>query len=282
MCSLNGTLRIYELVGDEESVQTVLEQPKSTGKTIMLRVFRANPAEHIQPHYETFEVPSEPGMTVLSALLRAKETLDHSLAIRFSCRMAACGSCGMKINGVPKLACSTQISEYANKTITVEPLDNNPLIRDLVTDFTDFFAKHDSVKPFLIRRNLQEQETSDSEYVQSPSQLDDFLQFSNCIKCGLCNAACPTMMTDHLYTGPQALAQAYRYIADSRDEGVAERVKAIDHSHGIWRCHFPAACTFVCPKGVDPALAIQRLRKVVVSASARNRRGSPLLKKEKA
>jgi succinate dehydrogenase / fumarate reductase iron-sulfur subunit len=263
-------------------MQSALDQSKSVGKTVTLRVLRGNTAQSIKPHYDTFEIDSEPGMTVLSALLRAKETLDHSIAIRFSCRMAACGSCAMKINGIPKLACSTQVSDYANKPITLEPLDNNPLIRDLVTDLTDFFAKHNSVKPFLIRRNLQEQETSDSEYVQSPDQLDDFLQFSYCIKCGLCNAACPTMMTDHLYTGPQALAQAYRYIADSRDEGVAERVKAIDHSHGIWRCHFPAACTFVCPKGVDPALAIQRLRKVVVSRAIRNRKGSPLLKSQKS
>jgi len=258
-------------------MQSVLEQSKSVGKTVTIRIFRGNPARKVQPHYDTFEVGSEPGMTVLSALLRVKESFDHSIAIRFSCRMAACGSCGMKINGVPKLACATQISDYADKPITVDPLDNNPLIRDLVTDFTEFFAKHDSVKPYLVRRNLQEQETYGSEYVQSPNQLDDFLQFSYCIKCGLCNAACPTMMTDHLYTGPQALAQAYRYIADSRDEGVTERVKAIDHSHGVWRCHFPAACTFVCPKGVDPALAIQRLRRVVLSRSTQSRKGSPLL-----
>ena len=261
-------------------MQTVLEQSKSIGQTVTLKILRCNPAQNIRRHYQTFEIQSESGMTVLGALLRAKETVDHSLAIRFSCRMAACGSCGMKINGVPKLACSTQISEYAGKMITVEPLDNNTLIRDLVTDFADFFEKHDSIKPYLIRRDLQEQDTSGSEYAQSPSQLDDFLQFSYCIKCGLCNAACPTMMTDHLYTGPQALAQAYRYIADSRDEGVAERVKAIDHSHGIWRCHFPAACTFVCPKGVDPALAIQRLKKVVVSASALKKKGSPLKSKK--
>jgi len=262
-------------------MQTALEQPKPSEKTVALKVFRANPALQLKPHFQTFEIPYEPGMTVLSALLRAKENEDHSLAIRFSCRMAACGSCGMKINGVPRLACSTQLTELHEGTITVEPLDNNPLIRDLVTDFTDFFRKHDSVKPYLIRRNLEEQDTSASEYEQSPTELDGFLQFSYCIKCGLCNAACPTMMTDSSYTGPQALAQAFRYIADSRDEGVVERVKAIDHAHGIWRCHFPAACTFVCPKGVDPALAIQKLRRTVLSPWAHRKKGTPLKPQQK-
>jgi succinate dehydrogenase / fumarate reductase iron-sulfur subunit len=263
-------------------MQTVLEGARETpvGKTVTLRILRANPTQRLKQYFQTFEIPIEPGMTVLSALLRAKETVDHSLAIRFSCRMAACGSCGMKINGIPKLACSTQISELAEGTITVEPLDNNPLIRDLVTDFDNFFQKHESVKPFLIRRDLREQESSDSEYEQSPSELDDFLQFSSCIKCGLCNAACPTMKTDHLFTGPQALAQAYRYVADSRDEGIAERAEAVDHSHGVWRCHFPAACTFVCPKGVDPALAIQRLKRVVLFPSARRKKGSRLKSKK--
>jgi succinate dehydrogenase / fumarate reductase iron-sulfur subunit len=257
-----------------------LERPEATGM-LTLRILRGNPSAHLARHLQVFKIPSEPGMTVLSALLRVKETIDHSVAIRFSCRMAACGSCGMKINGVPKLACSTQVSDFPDGAITVEPLDNYPLIRDLVTDFTDFFTKHNSVKPFLIRRDVQEQENYESEYVQSSNQLDDFIQFSYCIKCGLCNAACPTMMTDSLYTGPQALGQAYRYIADSRDEGAAERLKAIDHAHGVWRCHFPAACTFVCPKGVDPALAIQRLRRAVVSPSTSKRKGSPLLKRQK-
>lgn len=217
-------------------------------------------------------------MTVLNALIYAKENLDHSIAIRFSCRMAACGSCGMKINGLPKLACYTQASDYDSGAITVEPLDNYPLVRDLVTDFHNFFEKHKSIKPFLIRGNVIEQDDFTAEYVQSQREVDDFLQFSYCIKCGLCNAACPTSTTDSLFTGPQALGQAYRYIADSRDEGVVERVKAVDHSHGVWRCHYPAACSFVCPKGVDPALAIQRLKRVVVSRAAHKKKGAPILK----
>jgi succinate dehydrogenase / fumarate reductase iron-sulfur subunit len=234
------------------------------GRRIHLRVRRANPAIGPKEDFSLFEIPFEHGMTILSALLYAKERLDHSIAIRYSCRMACCGSCGMRINGVPKLACYTQVAEYGNKTITVEPLDHYPLIRDLVTDFDGFFKVHRSIHPFLIRRDRQEQDTSESEYEQSAGELDDFLQFSYCIKCGLCNAACPTVATDPLFTGPQALAQAYRYSADSRDEGQIERIDTIDTEHGVWRCHFAGACSFVCPKGVDPALGIQHLRRLTM------------------
>lgn len=254
-----------------------LQQQAQSQPTVTLKVLRANSAQQLQRRYQTFQVPFEPGMTVLSALLYAKEKLDHSIAIRFSCRMASCGSCGMKINGFPKLACYTQVTELGGGTVTVEPLDHYPLVRDLVTDFHGFFSKHQSVKPYMIRRDTSEQDTSETEYVQSPRELEDYLQFSYCIKCGLCNAACPTLAADPEFIGPQALAQAYRYVADSRDEGSQERASMLDTAHGIWRCHFAGACTFVCPKGVDPALAIQRLRRIVIAPS--KRRGAPLLVK---
>jgi succinate dehydrogenase / fumarate reductase iron-sulfur subunit len=246
---------------------------------IYLRVLRANPAQHLQAHYETYQIPAVPGMTVLAALLHAKEQIDHSLAIRFSCRMASCGSCGMKINGVPRLACYTQVSDFGKSPITVEPLDHYPLLRDLVTDFHGFFSMHRSVRPFLVRHQITEQETFESEYAQSQRELDGFLQFSYCIKCGLCNSACPTVATDPLFTGPQALGQAYRYAADSRDEGGPARLSVVDREHGVWRCHFAGACSYVCPKGVDPALAIQRLRRLVVTPSRVKRAGSPLMPK---
>lgn len=252
------------------------DTPKSNGN-ITIRVLRANPAQQLKPRYQTYQIPAEPGMTVLGALLYAKEKLDHSIAIRFSCRMASCGSCGMKINGLPRLACYTQVSELGDAPIIVEPLSHYPLVRDLVTDFDQFFSMHHNIKPFLVRQDRSEQDTSETEYVQSPRELDDFLQFSYCIKCGLCNAACPTLTTDPEFIGPQALGQAYRYVADSRDEGTKDRVKVLDTSQGIWRCHFAGACSFVCPKGVDPALAIQRLRRVVVSTP--KRRAAPLLGK---
>ncbi len=247
--------------------------------SITLRVLRANPAQQPERRFQTFQVPPEPGMTVLSAPVYVKERLDHSIAIRFSCRMASCGSCGMKVNGIPRLACYTQVAEFGNSAISVEPLDHYPLVRDLVTDFQGFFSAHQSVMPFLVRKDILEQETWESEYEQSQHELDDFLQFSYCIKCGLCNAACPTVATDPLFTGPQALGQAYRYLADSRDEAGSERLNVLDHEHGVWRCHFAGACSFVCPKGVDPALAIQRLRRLVVTRSVSRRVGARLMPK---
>jgi len=255
-----------------------MNQTLQTSKIVKLKVFRSNnDGPHKKPTYQEFDIPYEPGMTVLSALLYAKEHVDHSIAIRYSCRMACCGSCGMMINDTPKLACYTQVTELPNRAITVRPLTHYPLIRDLVTDFDGFFQKHVSVRPFMVRRDVTEQETSQSEYEQSAEELDDFLQFSGCIKCGLCNAACPTAANDDSFIGPQALGQAYRYVADSRDEGGTERLKLVDQAHGVWRCHFAGSCSFVCPKGVDPALAIQRLRALIVAKSSVKRPGSPLL-----
>lgn len=247
-------------------------------KKFKLAVLRENPATGTGPTYQEFEIPAEPGMTILSALLYAKEKFDHSIAIRCSCRMASCGSCGMIINNVPRLACYTQVNEFRTSTIKVRPLDHYPLVRDLVTEFDGFFSKHESVNPYLVRVNKTEQESSRSEYRQNSKELDEFLQFSYCIKCGLCNAACPTMANDSSFIGPQALGQAYRYVADSRDEGAMERFRAVDREHGIWRCHLAGSCSFVCPKGVDPALAIQRMRRMILSkASFERKSGAPIM-----
>ena len=216
-------------------------------------------------------------MTVLSALLYAKEHFDHSIAIRYSCRMASCGSCGMEINGIPRLACYTQITELPNATIRVGPLEHYPLVRDLVTNFTGFFEKHRSVSPFILRSDQGIVGAPASEYAQSPKELEEFLQFSYCIKCGLCNAACPTLANDSKFIGPQALGQAYRYISDSRDQGAPQRLATIDNQHGIWRCHFAGSCSFVCPKGVDPALAIQKLRRLTLAKPGAARAGTKLM-----
>jgi len=248
-------------------------------KTVTLNVLRTNPARSVRPHYQVYQIPLEPGMTVLSALLYAKERLDHSLAIRFSCRMA---SCGMKINGLPRLACYTQAKDLGDEPITVEPLEHYPVVRDLVTNFHCFFAKHESIRPYLMRHDIAQQESSESEYYQSPRELENFLQFSYCIKCGLCNAACPTLASDANFIGPQALGQAYRYLADSRDQGSSDRLRIVDHEHGIWRCHFAGSCSYVCPKGVDPALGIQRLRRLVIFKPVAGRKAAPLLPKHAA
>jgi succinate dehydrogenase iron-sulfur subunit len=239
---------------------------------IFLRVFRANSLKgDSSHHFDTFEIPVQRWTTVLDALVYAKSYQDSSIGIRYSCRMASCGSCGMKINGIPRLACYTKVSELAgsrsNRTISCEPLSNFPHMRDLVTDFSQFFSHHKDMEPYIHNENanIKEEEKNIlkkklSEFKQTPEDVDKYLQFSYCIKCGLCYSACPTASADLKFPGPQALSQMYRYIADNRDEVVKERLDIVDNKHGVWRCHFPASCSVVCPKGVDPALGIQLLR----------------------
>lgn len=235
---------------------------------ITLKVYRENRSQKTGSHYDTFEVPYKKWTTVLDALLYVKSYIDPSVAIRYSCRMASCGSCGMKINGIPKLACYTKISELETSTIECEPLSNFPIIRDLVTDFSQFFNHHKDMQPYLQAKDNLETDTNKGtfSFYQSPEDVDKYLQFSYCIKCGLCYSACPTVGTDLKFPGPQALAQQYRYFADTRDES-KNRLDIVDDRHGIWRCHFAGSCSKVCPKGVDPALGIQLLRSYVLGIS---------------
>ena len=239
----------------EEKASTVLSSPG----VITLRIARSNPGADHGTRYDEYRVPVEAWTTVLDAILDVKKHFDHSVAVRYSCRQATCGSCGMVINGRPRLACFTKVSELGSGVVTVEPMHNFPVIRDLAVRFDRLFETHRKVKPYLVRDDADQQPGAGG-LLQTPEELERFIQVSNCIKCGLCNSACPTMATDSSFVGPQALAQAYRYVADSRDSGKDGRLKIIDESHGIWRCHFAGSCSQVCPKGVDPAMGIQLLR----------------------
>lgn len=232
---------------------------------LRLRILRFDPLVDAKPRLAEYSVPRREGMTVLDALLYAKHHVDHSISLRYSCRQASCGSCGMKINGRPRLACYTQVDELGGDVVQAEPMDNFGIIRDLVTDLESFFEKHKSVVPRLVRLDEGEQESPSSEYLMKPEELSRVLQFTYCIKCGLCTSSCPTVGTDSKFPGPQALAQAYRYTADVRDQGGDERLEKLDTLHGVWRCHFAGSCSHVCPKGVDPALGIQLLKKHVMS-----------------
>ena len=250
--------------------------------TILVKVLRANRIRGDSVHYDTFDIPVQRWSTVLDALLYAKSYLDSSIGIRYSCRMASCGSCGMKINGIPRLACYTKISELEGNTIVCEPLSNFPHIRDLVTDFKQFFEHHKDMKPYIQNENALTSDMKLSEYKQLPEDVDKYLQFSYCIKCGLCYSACPSVGTDTKFPGPQALAQAYRYFADSRDTATKERLDTVDNRHGIWRCHFAGSCSVVCPKGVDPALGIQLLKRHLMSNSKNQKRIAELQDRSKS
>lgn len=258
-----------KLEGDKKKESRI----KSNREAIQLRVYRKNPKQSKSSHFDEFTVPVQRWTTVLDALLHAKGYLDNSIAIRYSCRMASCGSCGMKINGIPRLACYTKVSEINENVITCEPLPNFPIIRDLVGDFSDFFQHHSSMEPFIHNQNADIVDKNNlTEFIQSPEDVENYLQFSYCIKCGLCYSACPSVASDTKFPGPQALAQAYRYVADNRDDATRSRMNIVDNKHGIWRCHFAGSCSVVCPKGVDPALGIQLLRGHLVSFSKNDKK----------
>lgn len=228
-------------------------------KEITFNVLRYNPETDDKPRMQEYKVPYTKGLTVLDGLLWIKEHLDPTLSWRSSCRMGVCGSCGMFINGLPRLACTNQVAHLGTDRIEVKPLPNYDIIRDLVPDLEGFFDKHRSAKPFIIRKEVEELNNPTGEFFQSPDELINYMQFAYCIKCGLCLSACPTVATDDKFMGPQALSQAWRYMADSRDEGAEERQNVFS-VHGAFNCHFAGACSDVCPKGVDPGFAIQQLK----------------------
>ncbi len=247
---------------------------------VIFRIQRYDPEQDSAPHFQEFMVPSRRGMTVLDGLLYIKENLDSTLTFRASCRMAVCGSCGMLVNNYPHLACHTQIEEFQADRLTLKPLPNHPIIKDLVSDLSSFFDKHRSIKPYIIRSDTEEMESPTREYAQLPDELKEFLQFTYCVKCGACVSACPISASDELFLGPQALAQCYRYCADNRDAGEKERLPIAGAGHGVWNCHFAAACSEACPKGLDPALAIQLLKKRLASKAlglSKKRQPSPIV-----
>ena len=225
---------------------------------IKLQVARYRPEQESKVTFDEYEVPCQKDWVVLDGLNHVKDRIDGSLAYRWSCRMGVCGSCGMMVNGEPKLTCATFLSDYGEGPVRIEPLRNFPVIRDLIVDIGDFMRKLVTVKPWIIRD--EEKPVSEGEYRQTPQQLEDFKQYSMCITCMLCYSACPVYGLDPNFIGPAAIALAQRYNLDSRDEGAAERVAVLSEHAGIWGCTFVGECTKVCPKHVDPAGAIQRYK----------------------
>lgn len=222
--------------------------------TTILEVARFHPERDSEPTFQSFEVPLRRDWTILDALNHIKDNLDGSLAFRWSCRMGICGSCGMMINGIAKLVCETLLMNYAPGPLRVQPLDHFPVIRDLVIDMDDFLAKLSRIRPWIVGKDKIEPER---EYLQTPEQLETYKQFSMCINCALCFAACPVYGLDPAYAGPAIIALALRYNLDSRDQGETERTDILSQQDGIWDCTAIGECSVVCPKHVDPSLAIQ-------------------------
>lgn len=225
---------------------------------IVMEVSRYRPEIESAPTFQAYEVPLTREWAVLDGLTYIKDHLDGTLSFRWSCRMGICGSSGMTINGDPKLACATFLADYLPGPVRVEPMRNFPVIRDLVVDISDFMAKLPSVKPWLVRHD--EPPVEDGEYRQTPAELDAFKQFSMCINCMLCYSACPVYALDPDFLGPAAIALGQRYNLDSRDQGAADRRDVLAAADGAWACTLVGECSTACPKGVDPAGAIQRYK----------------------
>lgn len=228
-----------------------------TQNSMKVRVTRYRPEQDDKPWDQSFDVPYTHDSSVLEALNYIKDNLEPSISYRWSCRMAICGSCGFMVNGVPKLGCKTFLREYVDVgEVHIAALANFPIERDLVADISGFVEKLETVKPYVIRE--EEKPLSEGEYLQTPEQLQKFKQFSQCINCGLCYAACPQFGRNPEFLGPAALALAFRYNQDSRDEGNSERMPFLNSEEGVWSCTFVGYCSEVCPKHVDPAAAINQ------------------------
>jgi fumarate reductase iron-sulfur subunit len=226
----------------------------SSTRTIIIECLRFDPASDSEPREQAYRVPFTDDMSVLEGLQYIKDTIDGSLTFRWSCRMAICGSCGMMLNGRPALACETFLRDFRPGPVRIEPLSHFPIIRDLVIDQADFLAKLESIKPYLIP--AEDKSVADGTYLQTPGQMDDYYQFSQCINCLLCYAACPQYGLNRAFTGPGALALLHRYNEDSRDAGTAERMPIVNAEDGAWGCTLVGYCSEVCPKAVDPARAV--------------------------
>jgi fumarate reductase iron-sulfur subunit len=223
---------------------------------IEIQVLRYRPEEEDKPVWQSYFVPFTDDMSVLQGLQYIKDELDGTLSFRWSCRMAICGSCGMMVDGKPKLSCQTFLRDLLPGPVRVEALAHFPIERDLVVSVSEFVGKLESIRPYIIPK--EKRELSQGEYLQTPHQMEQFEQFSSCINCMLCYAACPQFGLNPDFTGPGVLALLHRYNADSRDGGRDERMKIVNTEEGVWGCTAVGYCSEVCPKGVDPANAVNQ------------------------
>ncbi|MDO4776789.1 MAG: succinate dehydrogenase/fumarate reductase iron-sulfur subunit [Cardiobacteriaceae bacterium] len=230
---------------------------------IRLEVMRYRPGVDEKPWPQPFDIEWTQDMSILDALALIKDDFEPELAYRWSCRMEVCGSCGMVVNGEPKLACSTFVREYAEVgKITIGALDQFPIEKDLVVDADPFIEKLESVKPYIINKNPRP--LSQGEYRQTPAELAKFKQYTMCINCMLCYQACPQVGINAEFLGPAVTALAHRYNLDNRDTAKKDRFAVMNNENGIWPCTFVGYCSEVCPKHVDPAGAIQQAKAAAV------------------
>ena len=220
-------------------------------------ITRFDPDKDQVPKTQEYTIPVRPDWKVLDALNYIKDEVDGTVSHRWSCRMAVCGSCGMMVNGEPRLTCKDPLRQYGD-TVTVAPLANFPVVRDLVIEMDGFMEKLTSVKPWILR--AKELAVEAGPMRQSPAQLEEFKQFSMCINCMLCYAACPVVANEPEFLGPAAIALGHRYNVDSRDEGAGVRNQIFRGEGTVFSCSYANECSEVCPKHVDPAAAVNQAK----------------------
>ncbi|MGH8735756.1 MAG: succinate dehydrogenase iron-sulfur subunit [Burkholderiales bacterium] len=223
-------------------------------------VYRYDPDKDVRPRMQDYELKPEPtDRMLLDALIRLKAQ-DDSLSFRRSCREGVCGSDAMNINGKNGLACITKVADLPDK-VTLRPLPGLPVVRDLIVDMTQFFDQYHSIKPYLITHDAP----PERERLQSPAEREELNGLYECILCACCTTACPSFWWNpDKYVGPAGLLQAYRFIADTRDQATAERLDNLDDPYRLFRCHTIMNCTDACPKNLNPALAIGKIKEMLV------------------
>ncbi len=224
-------------------------------------IFRFDPDKDKAGRYQTFQLETKKGDTVLDALIELKAHQDGTLVFRKSCRHGICGSCAMQINGLNMLACETQVEFLKGNTITVDPLPGFKPIKDLAVDMEPFYEKLRDILPFLIQSDPP---PTDKERIQTPEEFKMIEVATSCILCASCTSSCPSFWSDKGYLGPSALVKAFRYEYDTRDNGFHERMERLDNKHGLWRCHTIMNCNDACPKHIFPTEGISFLKRKVV------------------
>ena len=228
---------------------------------MQISVYRYNPDVDNEPYIQDFdlEIPGGRDLMVLDVLALLKER-DPSVTYRQSCREGVCGSDGVSMNGKNGLACLTNLLTLP-KTIVLKPLPGLPVVRDLIVDMTLFFKQYNSIKPYLVNNS----QVPDKERLQSPEERDELNGLYECILCASCSTSCPSFWWNpDKFVGPAGLLQAYRFIADSRDEATAERLDNLEDPYRLFRCHTIMNCVDVCPKGLNPTKAIGKIKEMMV------------------
>lgn len=228
---------------------------------MLFTIYRFNPETDSMPYMQEYELHNAaPGTMLRDALLRIKNEQDESLTFRHSCGEGVCGSDGMNINGTNGLACVTDV-DGLKETVVVRPLPGMPVIRDLVIDMAQFYTQYRSVKPWLIVKDP----IPDVEFKQTPAQRDKLDGLYECILCACCSTSCPSFWWNpDKFRGPAALLQSYRFLSDSRDQAMDERLEELEGPYKLYRCHSIMNCVEVCPKHLNPTKAIGNIKKLML------------------